>query len=52
MSNYITIGMDLGNRKHTVCAFAILYNAGHHSQILLAARGSAFVKCQDTVGLA
>ena len=20
MSNYITIGMDLGNRKHTVCA--------------------------------
>ena len=31
---------------------AILYNVGHHSQILLAARGSAFVKCQDTDGLA
>ena len=38
--------------KFSIVYYAILYNAGHHSQILLAARGSAFVKCQDTVGLA
>ena len=28
---------------------AILYNAGHHSQILILAWDGAFVKCQDTV---